>query len=194
MQEQPESGPGAGWMMTGIVCARLLEMFVPSPHHPPVGRAVLGTFGAAQRRTGLLPHTFRPFFFFNVKKLNARFEFLIRPSSSCHLFCFVMHYIQLHISNPQILPRHQHTCQAFTFRRRRIKGLFLSRLLAPRHGMPSGPQQLPYSDPKAAPTPSTRTKPLQQGPGEAPAPMLGAGCSAQHLSGGDSISPISHSA
>lgn len=137
---------------------------------------------------------FALFFFFNVKKLNARFEFLIRPSSSCHLFCFVMHYIQLHISNPQILPRHQHTCQAFTFRRRRIKGLFLSRLLAPRHGMPSGPQQLPYSDPKAAPTPSTRTKPLQRGPGEAPAPMLGAGCSAQHLSGGDSISPISHSA
>lgn len=34
-----------------------------------------------------------------------------------------MHYIQLHIFNPQILPRHQNTCQAFTFCSRRIKGL-----------------------------------------------------------------------
>lgn len=78
-----------------------------------------------QRGKGILPRTFCSLFFFplNVEKLNACFEFLIRLSSFCHLFCFVMHYIQLHISNPQILPRHQNTCQAFTFRSRRIKGL-----------------------------------------------------------------------
>lgn len=62
-------------------------------------------------------------FSLNVQKLNACFESLIRLSSFCHLLCFVMHYIQLHISNPQILPRHQSTCQAFPFRSRCIKGL-----------------------------------------------------------------------
>lgn len=73
------------------------------------------------------PGYFFSFFFFpslNVEKLNARFEFLIRLSSFCHLFCFVMHYIQLHISNPQILPRCWNTCQAFPFHSPCIKSLW----------------------------------------------------------------------
>lgn len=95
----------------------------PAPHHSrqePGG----GHRAKAAERRGTVPRAFCWLVFsLNVQKLNACFESLIRLSSFCHLLCFVMHYIQLHISNPQILPRHQSTCQAFPFRSRCIKGL-----------------------------------------------------------------------
>lgn len=126
----------SNWMQARLIHPQLLEGLTQSPRSPLAAGAAPETSISAllhgmcaeqrlQRREGILLCIFH-FFFFPptlVRKLNACFEFLIRPSSFCHLFCFVMHYIQLHISNPQILPRHQNTCQAFTSCCRRIKGL-----------------------------------------------------------------------
>lgn len=88
---------------------------VPHPTAPAAGLHL--SVRRERGAKGILPRTFswRFFLSLNVEKLNARFESLIRLSSFCHLFCFVMHYIQLHVSNPQILPRRWNTCQAFPF-------------------------------------------------------------------------------
>lgn len=110
---------GSGWPLSPRHPAS-----IPQPPAPrPGGGGGAHRAKAAETKGDFASHILLTFFFLNVKKLNACFECLIRLSSFCHLFCFVMHYIQLHISNPQILPRHQNTCQAFTFRSRRIKGL-----------------------------------------------------------------------
>lgn len=88
-------------------------LWMASIPHPTAARLCL----SVQSKGDFASCIFLAIFFpsLNVEKLNARFEFLIRLSSFCHLFCFVMHYIQLHISNPQILPRRWNTCQAFPF-------------------------------------------------------------------------------
>jgi len=124
-----ESGTGVG-KVVGSGRPRSLPWNASIPHPPaPIAAGKSGgrAHGAkvAGRKGDFASRVLLAFLVFplNVKKLNACFEFLIRLSSFCHLFCFVMHYIQLHISNPQILPRHQNTCQAFTFRSRRIKAL-----------------------------------------------------------------------
>lgn len=114
-------GPCPPWMVS------ILHSTAPEP-----GCASVWS-GSTQQRGFCLAHFpghsfFLAIFFsplsLNVEKLNAGFEFLIRLSSFCHLFCFVMHYIQLHISNPQILPRCCSTCQAFPFHSRCIKILW----------------------------------------------------------------------
>lgn len=75
---------------------------IPHPPSPAARLQKEHTEPRLQKGKGIL----KAFFFLplHVKKLNTCFEFLIQLSSFYHLFCFVMHYIQLHISNPQILP------------------------------------------------------------------------------------------
>lgn len=152
----------SSWMQTRLIHLQLLEGLTEpsqpscsrsSPRDLNISTAARDASGAeaAEPRGDFALHISLLFFSppMLVRKLNACFEFLIRPSSFCHLFCFVMHYIQLHISNPQILPRHQNTCQAFTFCCRRIKGL----LRLPHTIEQDALSKLGSSDPK--PVPST---------------------------------------
>lgn len=202
---------GSGWPLSPRHPAS-----IPQPPAPrPGGGGGAHRAKAAEAKGDFASHILLTFFLLNVKNLNACFECLIRLSSFCHLFCFVVHYIQLHISNPQILPRHQNTCQAFTFRSRRIKGLSrLAHIAEQRDALasPAAAMLRTWKPPPPPPSPRTGTR-----DGDAPSlarrrgggsssgiagmesqrrnipPSRAARSSAQHLSDGNHISQISRS-